>query len=416
MNEQRSEYTAVQVLEPQPGRLDRPQPGRLDRPQPAEAPLVLRPVLQVADFLERRKLIVRMLREVMQEGTDYGTLPGTPKPMLFKPGAEKLLGLFGLTLAEPELLEKVEDWSGADHEGEPFFYFSYRMTVLHGARQVASSIGLCHSREERYRRRWVPAHEVPRGLDPAEVPTRIGRAVEWRFAIEKAETTGPYAKPQEHWDAFKAAIAEGTAKFFDKEMGQKGKRAAVEIDLTKYCIPNPDVADLVHTISSMAQKRAIVAAVRWATNASDIFALGETVEAGEEGAPGLSSEVDERDKAQQRKRQDRSQYGTKAPPKAGQADEEDLYGNNQKARTKKLDPVSAICKAFGESAPADRERPPTDDGLALRERLAGLGLDADELARKVFQRAFTGLSAAHVAALELATDEDLRAIGGGEGN
>ncbi len=36
-----------------------------------------------------------MMKAILREGTDYGTIPGTPKPSLWKPGAEKLLQWFG---------------------------------------------------------------------------------------------------------------------------------------------------------------------------------------------------------------------------------------------------------------------------------------------------------------------------------
>lgn len=39
--------------------------------------------------------VAEIARSIMVEGTDYGVIPGTPKPSLWKPGAEKLLGYFG---------------------------------------------------------------------------------------------------------------------------------------------------------------------------------------------------------------------------------------------------------------------------------------------------------------------------------
>lgn len=50
----------------------------------------------------------QVVKDVMKENTDYGTIPGTKKPTLFKPGAEKLNAVFGLS-AHFELLDSVED-------------------------------------------------------------------------------------------------------------------------------------------------------------------------------------------------------------------------------------------------------------------------------------------------------------------
>lgn len=43
-----------------------------------------------------RDRIARIQRELMEPDVDYGLIPGTPKPTLFKPGAEKLAQIYGL--------------------------------------------------------------------------------------------------------------------------------------------------------------------------------------------------------------------------------------------------------------------------------------------------------------------------------
>ena len=40
--------------------------------------------------------IRRIKKELMEEDTHYGTIPGTPKPTLYKPGAEVLCTIYGL--------------------------------------------------------------------------------------------------------------------------------------------------------------------------------------------------------------------------------------------------------------------------------------------------------------------------------
>src|SRR5207245_1375826 len=90
--------------------------------------------------------------------------------------------------------------------------------------------------------------------------------------IERAETTGTYGKPAEHWQRFRDAISTGTARPVEK-LTRRGMSAVWEIDLDAalYRIPNPDVADVVNTIQKMAQKRALVAATLIATSASEFF-------------------------------------------------------------------------------------------------------------------------------------------------
>jgi hypothetical protein len=95
---------------------------------------------------------------------------------------------------------------------------------------------------------------------------------EFEFAIERAETTGTYGKPAEHWQRFRDAIRTETARPVEK-LTRRGNSVAWEIDVDTalYRIPNPDVADVVNTIQKMAQKRALVAATLIATSASEFF-------------------------------------------------------------------------------------------------------------------------------------------------
>src|SRR5215211_2968844 len=83
------------------------------------------PALSIQQAVQRFNAVVEFVRTVMREGVDYGVIPGTDKPTLLKPGAEKLCTLFGLT-CRFDLIRSVEDWDGSQHEGEAFFYYRYR--------------------------------------------------------------------------------------------------------------------------------------------------------------------------------------------------------------------------------------------------------------------------------------------------
>jgi hypothetical protein len=134
--------------------------------------------------------------------------------------------------------------------------------------------GSCNSWEAKYRYRWVAEEQVPEHLDRTLLLKRGVRRTlcEFEFAIERAETTGTYGKPAEHWQRFRDAIRTETARPVEK-LTRRGNSVAWEIDVdtTLYRIPNPDVADVVNTIQKMAQKRALVAATLIATSASEFF-------------------------------------------------------------------------------------------------------------------------------------------------
>jgi len=58
---------------------------------------LIRPVASPAQLIEHHKEAVEIIREALQEGKDYGVIPGAgEKPGLFKAGAERLLAAFGL--------------------------------------------------------------------------------------------------------------------------------------------------------------------------------------------------------------------------------------------------------------------------------------------------------------------------------
>jgi hypothetical protein len=209
----------------------------VDRQDAAQA---LMPVLSVEQAVARYEAVVGFVKSLMREGVDFGTIPGTDKPSLKKAGAEKLTTFFGLS-KRFLLVEKIEDWSGADHGGEAFFYYSYRCALYKGDLLIAESDGSCNSFESKYR--WRKAERV--------CPSCGASAI----IKGKAEYGGG-------WVCFKKKDGCG-AKFDDGyqeiESQQVGR------------IPNPDICDLVNTIQKMAQKRAFVGAALIGVNASEFF-------------------------------------------------------------------------------------------------------------------------------------------------
>ena len=52
--------------------------------------------IAVQDIRNQVGAIQKLMKEVMQDGTHYGKIPGTGKPSLWKAGAEKIIMLFQL--------------------------------------------------------------------------------------------------------------------------------------------------------------------------------------------------------------------------------------------------------------------------------------------------------------------------------
>ena len=98
------------------------------------------PVFDMNVAIDRRNAVVEFVKQLMKENIDYGKIPGIDKPTLLKPGAEKLVTFFGLS---PEFVTtaEVEDWTGAEHKGEPFFYYRYKCRLKRGERVIGEGEG-----------------------------------------------------------------------------------------------------------------------------------------------------------------------------------------------------------------------------------------------------------------------------------
>lgn len=204
------------------------------------------PALSIHESVARRAEMVAFVKECMVKGVDYGEIPGTGrdgkegKSVLYKPGAEKLCTLFGFS-PRFSLVEKVEDWTGADHGGEPLFYYLYRCSMWRGNTLMAEGDGSCNTFESKYRYR-------------------------------KSERVCPKCK--------KDTIIKGNAQYgggwlcFAKKGGCGAKFPDDNPEIKSQVvgrIPNPDVCDMVNTVQKMAQKRSLIAVCLIAVNASEFF-------------------------------------------------------------------------------------------------------------------------------------------------
>lgn len=243
--------------------------------EPTHDDLAVMPVMNMAVAKERYQQMRQFVSDLMVEDKDFGTIPGTSKPTLYKPGAEKLLTFFGLSKVF-RLIDSVEQWEPSleqsrDPEYTPIFYYRYRCTVARKDMVIADGEGSCSSLEDRYRWRWVGERHIPDGLDKEKLRTRDGTISEFEFAYEKRQTSGEWGKSEEYWCQFDVALDNKTARRV-KRTTRGGKILdALEIGSSLYRIPNPDVHSLVNTIQKMAQKRAMIGAALPAVNASEFF-------------------------------------------------------------------------------------------------------------------------------------------------
>ena len=165
------------------------------------------------------RMLNRIYQSVMQEGTDYGVIPGAgDKPTLLKPGAEMLRMAFNLRY-KTEIDTSIEDWN------KGMFYYRIKTHFSNSKDQyVGTGIGSANSEETRYSNRWVFESDIPEGIDKTSL------------------------KSQERLS----------------KKGSKYKVYLIEADIH-------EKATLVNTLQKMAKKRSFVDGILSITGASRIF-------------------------------------------------------------------------------------------------------------------------------------------------
>ena len=178
-------------------------------------------ISRLAAMKNKLDIVQQFFREIMIPEVDYGTIPGTPKPTLYKSGAEKLCELYGFAIEMADKREERDYKTG-------FYLAELTVRLRHrGTGQVvAEGVGEANVYEAKYRWRWVSERDLPKGIDPANL----------------------------------------MAKEYSNKDGTKFK---------KYRVENADLFDVWNTVLKMAKKRALVDAALSATRSSGIFSQSE---------------------------------------------------------------------------------------------------------------------------------------------
>ena len=178
--------------------------------------------IRLAEMTTKLDLVQKFFKQVMVKDLDYGIIPGTDKPTLYKPGTEKLCELYGFA---PIVKAKndTRDFKTGYYLSEITMQIVHRKTGT----IIAEGVGEASSYESKYRYRWVYESDVPKSLDKEALVNKI---------FKNKKTGAEYAK---------------------------------------YRIENTDLIDQWNTILKMAKKRALVDAVLSATRSSSIFSQSE---------------------------------------------------------------------------------------------------------------------------------------------
>jgi len=195
--------------------------------------------LKLTDMKTKLGLVQRFFKEVMVQNQDYGLIPGTDKPTLLKPGAEKLCEFYGYAPRVKHVEEEKNTETG---------FYRARVTVALVHRRsgvvVAEGVGEANTMEGRYRWRWVPEWKLPEGIDKSALYSE--------------------ARKDKHGKTYRM-----------------------------YRLENQDPWTLWNTVLKMGKKRALIDAALSATRSSGIFTqdvedLAEWISGVDNGEPAQS--------------------------------------------------------------------------------------------------------------------------------
>lgn len=194
---------------------------------------ITRHEFDVADIIAQVKKIQMVMEKVMRADEHYGVIPGTEKPTLLKPGAEKLCLTFRL----------ATDYASTESYDGKHLTIKSRCTLFHipTGQRMGCGEGSCSTKESKFAYRYA-ARKCP----------DCGRET----IIKGKEEYGG------GWLCFKRKGGCG-AKFVDGNLDIEKQETGR--------VPNEELADSYNTVLKMANKRSLVAACLNVTAASDIF-------------------------------------------------------------------------------------------------------------------------------------------------
>jgi hypothetical protein len=100
-------------------------------------------IQQVAQTMQKITQFQKVIQQTLRQNHDYGVVPGTDKPTLLKPGAEKILMMMGLQ-SEFEIVDSTRDFENG------FFQYQVRCKLHKGDMLITEGLGSCNTKERKY--------------------------------------------------------------------------------------------------------------------------------------------------------------------------------------------------------------------------------------------------------------------------
>jgi len=102
-------------------------------------------IQQMTSMFSKISHFQKNVQKELIQNIDYGIIPGTDKPTLLKPGAEKIITLLGLT-SDFELCDSTRNFD------EGFFQYLFKARIYKNGNLITEGLGTCNSRESKYKK------------------------------------------------------------------------------------------------------------------------------------------------------------------------------------------------------------------------------------------------------------------------
>ena len=100
-------------------------------------------IQQVQATMQKISQFQKVIQSTLHQNNDFGIVPGTDKPTLLKPGAEKILMMMGLR-SEFEIVDSTRDFE------KGFFQYQVRCKLYRGDMLITEGLGSCNTKERKY--------------------------------------------------------------------------------------------------------------------------------------------------------------------------------------------------------------------------------------------------------------------------
>ncbi len=129
-------------------------------------------IREVSHTMAKIAQFQQVVQKNLKQNYDFGVIPGTPKPTLLKPGAEKIFMLLGLQ-SQFDIIDSTRDFD------KGFFQYAVKCRLYKGDMLITEGIGAANNREKK----WIK-------LDPYTIDNTVLKMARKRSMTDAALTVG----------------------------------------------------------------------------------------------------------------------------------------------------------------------------------------------------------------------------------